>query len=443
MKVIPGPTGADSTPVVAAVGAVRSCPLSPPDDSWHTANPQIGPRHPRQRLAILAANAGLRHIEIVAWRDLDHPEAGGSEVHAARIAERWAAAGIDVQLTTSRAPGAARRDDHDGYHISRPAGRYLIFPATVAAGLVRRRPRPDGVVEIWNGMPFFSPLWAPHPRVTFLHHVHGGMWDLVLTPKLAGAGKLIERRLAPPLYGRTPVVTLSESSRRTIIETLGLASTQVTVVPPGVDARFYPAGPKTTTPLVVAVGRLVPYKRFDLLIELLARVQTRHPRLQAVVAGEGSERPRLEALIRAHRAEDWLHLPGRVSDDVLVGLYRQAWAVLSTSAHEGWGLTLSEAGACGTLAVASRIDGHLDAVVDGESGLLAEPGPEMEAALETVLSNSVVRHRLKAGAQKRARSLTWDQTASGTLEVLAADVRLRSGPPSPTRQGLGASKLKR
>ena len=338
------------------------------------------------------------------------PRRAALEIHAARIAERWAAAGIDVQLQTSRAPDAFRQSDRDGYRTVRPAGRYLIFPATVAAGLTRRRARPDGVVEIWNGMPFLSPLWAPHPRVTFLHHVHGGMWVVVLPSALAGVGKLIERRLAPPFYAGTPVVTLSESSRQTIIETLGLAANQITVVPPGVDTRFQPAGPKHPTPLVVAVGRLVPHKRFDLLIELLARVRTRHPQLQAVVAGEGSERPRLEGLVRAHRAEPWLHLAGRVDDDVLVDLYRRAWTVLSTSAYEGWGLTLSEAAACGTPAVASRIDGHLDAVVDGQSGLLAEPGPEMEAALDTMLTNSVLRQRLKAGAQLQARSLSWDRT---------------------------------
>jgi glycosyltransferase involved in cell wall biosynthesis len=366
---------------------------------------------------------------MVAWRDLDHPEAGGSELHAARVAERWAAAGLDVQLTVSRAPGTPHRAERDGYRTRRPAGRYLIFPAVAAGGLTTRpRHHPDGVVEIWNGMPFFSPFWAPHPRVVFLHHVHDGMWDLVLPPALARAGKMIERRLAPPLYAHTPVVTLSESSRQTIIDTLGLSPSLVSVVPPGVDPRFHPGGPAEKTPLVVAVGRLVPYKRFDLLVELLVRIRARHPELQAVVAGEGSERRRLEALVAAHGAEDWLRLPGHIGDDDLVGLYRRAWALVSTSAYEGWGLTITEAAACGTPAVASRIDGHMDAVVDGESGLLAEPGPEMEAALDLVLSNPAARRRLQAGARARVRALTWDHTAFGTLGALAADARRWTGP---------------
>jgi glycosyltransferase involved in cell wall biosynthesis len=402
----------------------------------------ISPPQPAQRLAVLAANAGLRQVEIVAWRDLDHPEAGGSEVHAARIAERWAAAGIDVQLTTSRSPGAPRRTERDGYRTRRPAGRYLIFPTVAGARLIQRRQRPDGVVEIWNGMPFFSPLWARHPRVVFLHHVHDGMWDMVLPPRLARLGKVIERRVAPPLYTGTPVVTLSESSRRTIIETLGLPPSRVSVVPPGVDPRFRPGGSPEKTPLVVAVGRLVSYKRFDLLVEVLVRVRARHPDLRAVVAGEGSERARLEALVAAHAAGDWLHLPGHVSDDDLLALYQKAWAVLSASAYEGWGLTITEAAACGTPAVASRIDGHLDAIVDGESGLLAEPGPEMEAALDMVLTNQIVRRRLQVGARQRARSLTWDQTSFGTLQVLASDARgrpERRDPAGPVPPGTRAS----
>jgi glycosyltransferase involved in cell wall biosynthesis len=380
---------------------------------------------PSSKLGDIAAEAGLQRIEIVAWRDVDHPEAGGSEIHAARIAERWAAAGIDVVLVASRAPGAARAAARDGYHVSRPAGRYSVFPYVGASALARRGRRPDGTVEVWNGMPFFSPVWARHPRAVFLHHVHDGMWDLVLPAPLATAGKLIERRLAPVLYRHTPVVTLSESSRQGILRLLNLDPSQVTVVQPGVDERFTPGGKRDSDPLLVAVGRLVPYKRFDLLIEILARIKVRHPNLQAVIAGEGSERAALERLIAAHKAQDWLRLPGRIDDEALLALYRRAWALLSTSAYEGWGLTISEAAACGTPAIVSPIAGHIDAVQNGESGILAEPGPEMEAAVNTVLSDRMVSGRLDRGAVRRARQLTWDRTALDTLKVLAADAARR------------------
>lgn len=49
-----------------------------------------------------------RRVDVVAWRDLDDPEAGGSELHAHEVLSRWAAAGVDVRLWTSRVDGAAR-----------------------------------------------------------------------------------------------------------------------------------------------------------------------------------------------------------------------------------------------------------------------------------------------------------------------------------------------
>ena len=78
--------------------------------------------------ASIAAEAGLRRIHFVVWRDLDDPEAGGSELHAHKIASRWAAAGLDVTFRTSAVPGAPAALTRDGYRVVRQAGRYAVFP---------------------------------------------------------------------------------------------------------------------------------------------------------------------------------------------------------------------------------------------------------------------------------------------------------------------------
>ena len=324
-----------------------------------------------------------------------------------------------------RAPGALRRQSYDGYRVVRPAGRYAVFPTVAASALRRSHDRPDGVVEVWNGMPFLSPLWAQGPRMVFIHHVHDGMWDLVLPPPLARLGKAMERWAAPPLYRGTPVVTLSESARQTIIELLRMPPDHVSVVPPGIDERFSPGDHRSLEPLVVAVGRLVGYKQFDTLIEVLVRLRRRVPALRAVIAGEGAEGLRLQQRINELGASSWLELAGRVSDDRLLELYRRAWVLASPSAFEGWGMTITEAAGCGTPAVATRIPGHLDAVHHGVTGLLAASPAEMEQHLAAVLIDGDLRRRLGRSAGDRARALTWDRTALGTLEVLAADARRR------------------
>jgi glycosyltransferase involved in cell wall biosynthesis len=379
----------------------------------------------RDRLGAIADAADLRRVDVVAWRDLDDAEAGGSELHAHEILTRWADAGIDVRLWTSRVDGAARYINRGGYTVNRRAGRYAVFPRTAVAGLRGRIGTGDGLVEIWNGMPFFSPLWSRVPRIVFLHHVHAEMWNMVLSPSLAKLGYALEHRVAPPFYRHSQIVTLSESARNDLIERLHIPSSRVTVVPPGIDSRFSPGPESDPDPFIVAVGRLVPVKRFDWFIEAMVALKERQPRLKATIIGEGYERPTLEAMVAEADAGSWFTLPGRLPDAELLDTYRRAWVVASTSVREGWGMTLTEAAACGTPAVATRIAGHEDAVVDGESGLLVASVPEMVEATDSIVDNPLLRRRLSLGAVRRAEQMSWEHTAEVTLETLADQVLRR------------------
>jgi glycosyltransferase involved in cell wall biosynthesis len=373
------------------------------------------------KLGDIAAAAGLQRVHFLAWRDLDDPEAGGSEVHAHEIARRWARAGIDITFRTSYAPGLAQVAWRDGYRVIRRAGRYAVFPRAAFSEATGRHGERDALVEIWNGMPFFSPLWAKGPSITFLHHVHAEMWDMTLPPHLARVGRTIESRLAPPLYRRERIVTLSDSSREELVHDLHFRPDRVSVVEPGIDGRFSPGTEdgRDADPLVVAVGRLVPVKRFDRLIDTLVGLKARHPRLRAVIVGEGYERAALESKLASYGADEWIELAGRIDDAELVALYRRAWVVASASAREGWGMTLTEAAACGTPAVVTDIAGHRDAVEDGVTGILAADAVGLDQGLDRVLSDDALRGRMSAAAAERAVRFTWDATARRVLEVLA------------------------
>jgi glycosyltransferase involved in cell wall biosynthesis len=377
-------------------------------------------------LAELAEQAGLKRLAVLSWRDLDDAEAGGSELHAHEVATRWAAAGLDVVLRTSSVAGRAVLVERCGYRAVRRSGRYGVF-ATGPRDIAKGRLGPlDGLVEIWNGMPFFSPLWSRLPRVVFLHHVHGEMWSMALPSPLAEAGRILEARLAPPLYRGSRIVTLSPSSWREIVALPGVRASRVSVVPPGIDPRFSPGGHRAEHPLVVAVGRLVPVKNFPRLIAILARAHEAIPELEAVIVGEGRERSALQTRVRELRAESYISLPGRLNPDELVELYRRAWVVASSSTREGWGLTVSEAAACATPAVATRIPGHLDAIEDGVTGMLADSDEEFQGRLESLLRDPLLRRRLGRAASERVAPLTWEATARGTLAALASDARRRA-----------------
>lgn len=377
-----------------------------------------------EELASLALGMGVRRIEIVAWRDLDDPEAGGSELHSHRIASRWATAGLDVAFRTSAVPGQPASVERSGYHALRRNGRYGVFAAVAWEG-IRQAATADAMVDVWNGMPFFSPLWFHGPRLVFLHHVHAEMWRMALPPSLAALGNSIESTIAPLVYRRSRIVTLSHSSREEIISMLGIPAHRVSVVPPGVDPCFTPGGERSRVPLVVAVGRLVPVKRFELLIESLALVRREFPTLEAVIIGEGYEREHLEAVRRRVGAEEWLQLPGRLSDEDVRTWYRRAWVIGATSLREGWGMTLTEGAACGTPGVATRIAGHRDAVIDGTTGLLAEGMEGLAGAFKCIVGDELLRSRLGRAAEEHARSLTWDATATSTLRALLGEVTAR------------------
>jgi glycosyltransferase involved in cell wall biosynthesis len=379
-------------------------------------------------LAELVKQSGLRRVHLLAWRDLADAEAGGSEVHASTISSLWAAVGVEVTMRTSFAPGQPHSEVRDGYRVVRAGSRYNVFPRAIAAELAGRHGKRDALVEIWNGVPWLSPVWARGPRVVWMHHIHGAMWKMALPGPVAPFGDLMERRLAPPFYRRTRVITLSSSSKEEMVEKLGWRAKNIGVISPGVDPKFRPRDPKSPTPLVVAVGRLMPAKHFDDIIRLLAPLRERLPGLEVVIVGEGDERPKLESEIRRLGAFDFVRLAGRISDDELISLYQRAWLLTAASEAEGWGMTITEAAACGTPAVVTDIGGHRDAVEAGVSGELV-PLTDLGVAIEAVLTDTDRLSDLRRGALARAERLTWEATALATYRELADDAvrrRVRS-----------------
>lgn len=359
---------------------------------------------------------GVRRVHTLAWRDLADPDAGGSEVHADEFMRRWAAAGLEVLHRTSSAVGQPATARRNGYEVVRRGSRYSVFPRTIAAEVTHRMGRYDALVEIWNGVPWFSPIWCRRPHITFLHHVHGPMWDQILPGPLASIGRGLESRVAPPFYRRTHTVTPSDATRDELLE-LRFRPAMVTAVPNGTDARFCPGGAKTVEPSIVAVARLAPVKRFGLLIDSAITARERVPGLTLTIVGDGPEREALVAQVAQAGASEWISFTGRVEPDELVALYRRAWIVSSASLAEGWGLSLTEAARCATPAVASDIRGHRSSVVDGVTGILAAPA-DLGAAMVRVLTDHDLRNRLATAAAERATSMTWDASALGIMRVL-------------------------
>ena len=178
----------------------------------------------------------------------------------------------------------------------------------------------------------------------------------------------------------------------------------------------------------MAVGRLVPVKRYDHLIRAVALARQRHPRLTLTIVGEGYEREALDEVVpRGRRRRTGCGSPATSPTPSWSSLYRRAWLVTSASAREGWGMSLTEAAACGTPAVATRIPGHTDAVVDGETGVLVERDDDQ--ALGDAIADLLARRRtsrpVRGGRPDPAAAYSWEATAAGIMRVLAAEAERR------------------
>jgi glycosyltransferase involved in cell wall biosynthesis len=372
-----------------------------------------------------AREAGVRRVRVVAWRDLDHPDSGGSEIHLHEILRRWAAGGLEVDLLTGRVPGQPAASERAGYRVLRAGGP---LSSLVGLPLRARRAPADATIEVWHGINFAGPLWIRGPRLAIAHHVHRNEFSYVLPRPAAWAARHQEGTLSPRLYRGTPLVTLSSPARDELVA-LGFDADSLTVVPPGVDGRFSPGGTRSPTPLLLTVGRLWPQKRVHLVVEAMARLRDRYPSAELVVVGDGPCRSDLVALARSTRAR--VRFPGRVDDTELVDLYRSAWMLASASFGEGWGMTITEAAACGTPAVVSVNTGHSQSVVHGHTGLLVDMsgvsgGVEgLVEAVGRVLEDTGLREGMGRNAVAHARQFDWDRVAARVLGVLAADAQRR------------------
>jgi phosphatidylinositol alpha-1,6-mannosyltransferase len=189
--------------------------------------------------------------------------------------------------------------------------------------------------------------------------------------------------------------------------------------------------------LVVNVGRLVPRKGADVLIEAVARLRSSHPDVTLAVAGAGRDRERLQRLASRRRAP--VRFLGRVPDERLPALYacanvfaapnRTRWGGLE---QEGFGIVFLEAAACGVPQVAGDSGGAPDAVVHGETGLLVDRPAipsEVASALGRLLDDPAERRRLGEQSRKRAVELfAYDVLAAQLAAYLTAvGARLASG----------------
>ena len=211
----------------------------------------------------------------------------------------------------------------------------------------------------------------------------------------------------------------------------------IAVVPNGADARaFRPRSPEEVAairaelglpvdePVISYVGKLVPRKGVDHLVEALGLLAGRGVRFTVVAAGMGEMRPALERRAAELGIADRIRFVGKVPHETVPMVMAAGDVFVLPSLSEGLPTVVCEAMACGLPVVATAVDGTPEIVRDGETGLLVPPrAPE---PLAEALGRIVGDPELAAGMGRRAHEIametyTWDANAAMT-EALYEDI---------------------
>lgn len=367
-----------------------------------------------------------RRLLAVNFRDPAHPEAGGAELHLEEILLEAQRRGWEVTWLASGFRGAPAQGEHRGMRIVR-RGDWWSFNLVVPRVLAREfsgANRPDLVVEDINKVPCFTAQWTDAPVAVIVPHLFGTTAFHEANAAIASYVVVLER-LIPAAYRRSRFLVISESTRDDLVAR-GVPRERVAVVHCGMNHERYsvdPAVPKAAAPTLVFVGRLRRYKGLDWVLRALPAVLARVPGLRLEVIGDG---PWQEALVRQARAAglaDAVRFHGFLPFAAKVRHLREAWALVQPSPKEGWGLTVIEAGACGTAVVAADSPGLRDSVRRGETGLLVPYGDDaaLADALVRVLGDAALRERLAAAGVRWAAGFRWDECARRSFDALSGE----------------------
>jgi len=235
-------------------------------------------------------------------------------------------------------------------------------------------------------------------------------------------------RLEPAIGRSAAAVVATYSAEASDLANLGVHRSVIRVVPWGVDTdTFTPEGPvakRNGRPRLLTAADLNERAPLETLLRALTKV----PGAELLIVGgpDRAELPKDSAYVGLARfagaldISDRVTFTGRVEHSAMPALLRSADLVVSTCQYEPSGTTSLQAMACGTPVIAPPVGGHVDAVVDGTTGILIPPGrPALLAQrIRQLLAHPMLIEAYGVAAADRAKSrYSWDRIAGETLAV--------------------------
>jgi glycosyltransferase involved in cell wall biosynthesis len=160
-----------------------------------------------------------------------------------------------------------------------------------------------------------------------------------------------------------------------------------------------------TQPTIVSAARLVPWKGFGVLIEVVARLKEKYPNISLVIVGDGEELGRLQDQVAKLRLTDCVRFMGNLSKEALGASIKAADVFVLNTAYEGLSHQLIEVMDIGTPIVTTRAGGNSELITNGLNGYLVEFNniDELSEAIVRILSHPESRERIVQSARIRSK----------------------------------------
>ncbi|MEI6564271.1 MAG: glycosyltransferase family 4 protein [bacterium] len=369
-------------------------------------------------------------VLLIEYRDMKHPLAGGAEIVLYEVFRRIVAMGHQVDYLCNGFEGGAAEERQSGIRILR-RGRQAYFNY-VAPWVYRTELRAnqyDLIIEGIDKIPFYLPLFERKiPIMAIVPHLFGSTVFQEVSILPATYVYLLERGVAKAY--RHCMFSLLSKSTQTDLVARGIPPGQTRVIHPGFTHEDYPAPvvkPLRVRPTLLYVGRIKKYKGIQQGIQAVVKLKARYPDVLFQIVGAGDYLKALRTLTRDLGVEQHVEFTGRISHERKIQLMQQADVLIYPSPKEGWGLSVLEANACGTVVVASNSPGLNEAVQDGKTGFLVPHGDveAMAARLDQLFSDPALYALMRAQGLEWVKTFTWDKAARETLDLMKAAVRRR------------------
>jgi len=390
-------------------------------------------------------------MKILIYTHEYKPFIGGVAIYNDELAKGLAKLGQDVIVLAPRYSKEDKLNDRKrDFQVVRmselksafirkiPELEFLLGAFYFMISLIRYRP--DKILFTNEKSQIVGAIFSLLLPIRFFITVHGS--EVLLFKSSRGIKGGIRRFILRKFYGSADkIISVSSSTKKLLEEKIGVRPDRIRVIYPGIDIdRFSIKGnPEklrqqfglTGKKVILTVARLDSRKGQDKVIEALPKVIKDIPEVKYLIVGEGYYRGELEKLAQKYGVEESVIFTGTIPDDndLIIDYYDLADVFIMPSRTqkgkiEGLGISFLEASARGKAIIAGKSGGSVEAVRDGETGLLVDPNDSEKIAgvILDLLKNDEKSRTFGTNARRRAEELFTSRVmAIKTLRVLKGE----------------------